>query len=70
MRYCDHEFHIITISDPDKFLALGLPASIACGVVVCVYCGQVRHLYPDGNVVVAFESGNIYKNGYPTTTST
>ncbi len=65
IRQCDHEFHILQFAEPDKYIANGLPAKLACGVITCAYCGQVRHLYPDGHVVIVVKEGNLHQNGYP-----
>ena len=70
MRYCDHEFHTTGHAEPDKAISLGLPAQTACGTIVCCHCGQVRHLYPSGMVVIAIQEGIIHKNGYPTDNTT
>lgn len=52
MRYCDHQFILITeLSDTREH-----------AIVVCNYCGQVRHVYETGKVVVIMEEGEIIKN--------
>lgn len=51
MRYCDHNFHTILLA------VNGLTPAIA----VCIFCGQVRHLYTDGRVLIVIETGEVKK---------
>ena len=59
MRYCDHTFFNIK-SDVNYEKAKELPNSIHA-IVACVYCGQIRHLYADGRVLIIKEWGEITK---------
>ena len=52
MRHCDHDF--ICIKDANL--------SGDFGIVICIYCGQVRHTYPDGRVMVVVEEGQVKRN--------
>ena len=47
-RYCDHTFFNIK-NDVDH------------AVAACIYCGQVRHLYADGRVLIVIETGEVKK---------
>lgn len=40
--------------------------SAEMGIVVCIFCGQVRHIYPNGKVVIEVEEGKVEKNGSTT----
>ncbi len=61
-RYCDHDFKE-GISDIDA-------AEHAYIIAICVYCGQVRHLYSDGRVVIAIETGEVTKKSHGPTNNT
>lgn len=52
-RFCDHEFYSL-LSDTDKDKKV-------FGIIVCAFCGQVRHLYADGRVIIAINEGQIIK---------
>ena len=71
-RYCDHTFfhikHDIEYDDQNN----EMPNTIHA-VVTCIYCGQVRHLYADGRVLIIKEEGEVkkvYGNGNTSTTKT
>lgn len=49
MNKCSHDF--IKFYDKE-------PADSAC-VVVCVYCGQVRHIYPEGKIEIIKDYGEV-----------
>jgi hypothetical protein len=56
MRYCDHNFVPVT------------PATTMVDktIVVCIFCGQVRHVYTTGRVVIEVQEGKVEKRGINT----
>lgn len=52
MRYCDHEFHThsLIVDIEENF-----------SIIVCIFCGQVRHIYADGRVLIIKEDGEVIK---------
>ena len=44
---CDHDF--IRLNESEVFYV----------IVVCAYCGQVRHIFGDGRVDIVKEAGQI-----------
>lgn len=65
-RYCDHTFFKIETK------TVGLPTGpVTYAKVCCVYCGQVRELHDNGDVIIRVEEGKIIKkkNEQPNDTS-
>lgn len=68
-RYCDHQFAHIRVES--KFDENNDPQTHA--IIACYYCGQVRHVYEDGRVLIVKEEGEVkkaYGHSNPTTNKT
>lgn len=69
MRYCDHTFVTVTpvnmLVTADKN-AIPTTTMVDKTIVACIYCGQVRHVYTNGRVVIEIQEGKIEKRGITT----
>lgn len=52
MNNCDHDFHTIQHG-------LDIDDTARPAVVVCAYCGQVRHLTLGGRVTIVKQKGDV-----------
>ena len=58
MNNCDHDFFKIkSFIDSDRVGVTTTDSTYA--IAVCVYCGQVRHIYANGAVHVVKTNGQI-----------
>lgn len=64
-RYCDHTFYNIKIDEVEKKengeLIHPSENPKHYSTVGCVFCGQVREIYDNGDVIIRVEEGKIIK---------
>jgi len=67
MNNCNHTFLFLKYRDSDTYYSNPSTSNstpikihqISVAVVICPFCGQVRHLHEDGTVEIVIQSGKV-----------